>query len=198
MAGNKGQEDTLVKLMMVGDSEVGKTAMLTRMCDDDFHDAYIVTIGVDFKSKTVERGGRKFRVQVWDTAGQERFGTINCAYYRGAMGMIITYSVTNRESFDHVEKWVKELDKHGSPSLKRVLVGNKCDLDDARVVSNEEGTALAKEFGLDFFETSAKAGTNIDNTFMHLVDLVGKDKFPAAAADTLKLQKPVKKTGGFC
>jgi len=195
-----GDKDAdLVKLMMVGNTYVGKTAMLTRMCDDDFNEAYIVTIGVDFKQKIVECNCRKLRVQVWDTAGQERFGTINCAYYRGAMGMVICYSVTDKESFQAVEKWVNVLKEHGSPNVQRVLVGNKSDLEGERKVSAEEGQALADQLGIKFFECSAKLGLNVAEAFMHLVDGVAQTKWPAKANDNIILDtKAGKKKKSFC
>mmetsp|Transcript_104983 Transcript_104983/g.338543 ORF Transcript_104983/g.338543 Transcript_104983/m.338543 type:complete len:214 (+) Transcript_104983:128-769(+) len=187
--------DHLVKLLLLGDSAVGKSSLLMRFCDCRFDSNFVLTIGVDFKWKAVERNGRKLRLQVWDTAGQERFRTITPAYYRAAMGVVITYDITDRASFDHVEYWVEQLNNHGADAVQRILVGNKSDLADEvlRKVSEEEGKALARNFNMAFYETSAKTGNNVDSAFLQIADEVVAQRYENAehaalgAQDRLKL-----------
>ncbi|CAE8588307.1 unnamed protein product, partial [Polarella glacialis] len=168
--------DHLVKLLLLGDSAVGKSSLLMRFCESRFDNNFVLTIGVDFKWKQVERKGRKLKLQVWDTAGQERFRTITPAYYRAAMGVVICYDITDKDSFEHVEYWIQQLDTHGDTAVQRVLVGNKADLADSaadlRKVSSEEGAALAAKYNMEFFETSAKTGTSVEEAFISIADKV--------------------------
>mmetsp|Transcript_124413 Transcript_124413/g.387340 ORF Transcript_124413/g.387340 Transcript_124413/m.387340 type:complete len:205 (+) Transcript_124413:95-709(+) len=172
--------DHLVKLLLLGDSAVGKSSLLMRFCECKFESNFVLTIGVDFKWKQVERNAKKLRLQVWDTAGQERFRTITPAYYRAAMGVVITYDICDRESFDHVEYWVQQLDQHGDAAVQRILVGNKSDLADLRKVAKEDGEALAAKFNMAFFETSAKSGENVDNAFLKIADEVVAQRYANA------------------
>eukprot|EP00388_Colpodella_angusta_P003467 GDKJ01012220.1.p1 GENE.GDKJ01012220.1~~GDKJ01012220.1.p1 ORF type:complete len:215 (+),score=55.80 GDKJ01012220.1:23-667(+) len=164
MAGNQ-EYDYLFKLLLIGDSGVGKSCLLLRFSDDNYSDSYISTIGVDFKIKTININNKTVKIQIWDTAGQERFRTITCAYYRGAHGIIVVYDVTDRESFLNVKNWMSEIDKHAAPTTLRLLVGNKVDLASKKQVTTEEGQALAEEFGIPFMETSAKCSTNVTDAF---------------------------------
>lgn len=202
--------DHLVKLLLLGDSAVGKSSLLMRFCDDRFETNHVLTIGVDFKFKRVERNGRKLKLQVWDTAGQERFRTITPAYYHAAMGVVLTYDITDKNSFDHVEYWVTQLNQHGSEDVQRILVGNKADmaaeLDAAtglplRKVTEEAGRNLAEKFNMAFFETSAKTGQNVENAFQQIADNVVEKRYKNAPAggpggDDLLRPKPKKK--GCC
>jgi len=181
--------DHLVKLFFLGASEVGKSSLVMRFCEDRFEDNFMVTIGVDCKSKYIDRSGWRLKLQVWDTAGHERFRTITPAYYRGAMGVIITYDVTSRESFDHVEFWVQQLNEHGDASVQRVLVGNKTDLADARKVTTEEGELLASKFGMAFFETSARTGERVEDTFLNITDQVVVHRYGDTPADVVDGKK---------
>ena len=147
--------DHLFKLLLIGDSGVGKSCLLLRFADDTYTESYISTIGVDFKIRTMELEGKTIKLQIWDTAGQERFRTITSSYYRGAHGIIIVYDVTDMESFNNVKTWLQEIDKYASDSVNKLLVGNKCDL----VVKKTVDTGVAKEFAdslnIPFLETSA-------------------------------------------
>ncbi|KAL6597796.1 hypothetical protein ACP70R_046601 [Stipagrostis hirtigluma subsp. patula] len=134
--------------------------------DDSYLESYISTIGVDFKIRTVEQDGKTIKLQIWDTAGQERFRTITSSYYRGAHGIIVVYDVTDQESFNNVKQWLNEIDRYASENVNKLLVGNKCDLAESRVVSYEAGKALADEIGIPFLETSAKDATNVEKAFM--------------------------------
>lgn len=142
--------DYLIKLLVIGNSGVGKTNMLLRFCENNFMTSHLTTIGIDFKIKTITIGKEKIRMQIWDTAGQERFKTITQTYYRGAMGIVLTYAVNERESFEDIENWVKQIKTHASENVVKVLVGNKCDMSD-RQVTAREGQALAETLGVKFF-----------------------------------------------
>lgn len=158
--------DYLFKLVLIGDSGVGKSCILLRFADDSFTDSYITTIGVDFRFRTISVENKNVKLQIWDTAGQERFRTITSAYYRGADGIIISYDTTDRDSFDHVDSWLQEVNKYASDKTVKVLVGNKCDKSEARVVTTEEGQKKAEALGLSFIETSAKDATHIEEAFL--------------------------------
>jgi len=122
-------------------------------------------LGIDFKLKTIEVEGKKLKMQIWDTAGQERFKTITQTYYKGAMGIILTYSVVEPDTFRNIENWMKQIQQQASENVCKILVGNKCDIDN-RAVDIEEGRKLADKYGIPFFETSAKSGINVEETFM--------------------------------
>lgn len=162
--------DLLFKLLLIGDSGVGKTCVLFRFSDDAFNTTFISTIGIDFKIKTVELQGKKIKLQIWDTAGQERFHTITTSYYRGAMGIMLVYDITNGKSFENISKWLRNIDEHANEDVERMLLGNKCDMDDKRVVPKGKGEQIAREHGIRFFETSAKANINIEKAFLTLAE----------------------------
>nr|pir hypothetical protein T23H2.6 - Caenorhabditis elegans [Caenorhabditis elegans] len=134
--------DMLFKLLLIGDSGVGKTCILYRFSDDAFNTTFISTIGIDFKIKTIELKGKKIKLQIWDTAGQERFHTITTSYYRGAMGIMLVYDITNAKSFDNIAKWLRNIDEHASEDVVKMILGNKCDMSDRRVVSRERGEKI--------------------------------------------------------
>mmetsp|Transcript_84034 Transcript_84034/g.162158 ORF Transcript_84034/g.162158 Transcript_84034/m.162158 type:complete len:203 (+) Transcript_84034:73-681(+) len=157
--------DYLFKLLLIGDSGVGKSCLLLRFADDTYTESYISTIGVDFKIRTFEQDGKTVKLQIWDTAGQERFRTITSSYYRGAHGIIIVYDVTDKESFNNVKHWVQEIEKYAADGVNKLLVGNKCDLSSKKVVSYDEAKDLADELGIQFMETSAKNSHNVESAF---------------------------------
>jgi len=166
--GDGGSYDYLIKLLLIGDSGVGKSCLLLRFCEDSFTPSFITTIGIDFKIRTVEIDGKKIKLQIWDTAGQERFRTITTAYYRGAMGILLVYDVTDEKSFMSIRNWIANVDQFAQDSVNRILVGNKCDMTTKKVVEYSSGKALADEFGIRFLETSAKNSTNVDEAFISL------------------------------
>ncbi|CAJ1403578.1 unnamed protein product [Effrenium voratum] len=153
--------DYLFKLLLIGDSGVGKSCLLLRFADDTYTESYISTIGVDFKLRTLEQDSRTTKLQIWDTAGQERFRTITSSYYRGAHGIVVVYDVTDKESFNNVKHWVQEIDKYAAEGVTKLLVGNKCDLSSKKVVSYDEAKELADSLGIEFMETSAKNAHNV-------------------------------------
>ncbi|XP_078101299.1 ras-related protein Rab-8B [Sander vitreus] len=160
--------DYLFKLLLIGDSGVGKTCLLFRFSEDAFNTTFISTIGIDFKIRTIELDGKKIKLQIWDTAGQERFRTITTAYYRGAMGIMLVYDITNEKSFDNIKNWIRNIEEHASSDVERMILGNKCDMNDKRQVSKERGEKLAIDYGIKFLETSAKSSLNVEEGFYTL------------------------------
>uniref|UniRef100_A0A7S2N4U8 Ras-related protein Rab-1A n=1 Tax=Helicotheca tamesis TaxID=374047 RepID=A0A7S2N4U8_9STRA len=158
--------DHLFKLVLIGDSGVGKSCLLLRFADDAFTESYISTIGVDFRFRTVKIDKKTVKLQIWDTAGQERFRTITSAYYRGADGIIMVYDVTSKDSFDHVNDWMKEVNRYASEGTCKLLVGNKSDRTADKIVKEEEAKEFADELGIAFLETSAKSAKNVEEAFL--------------------------------
>ncbi|MBN3273128.1 RAB15 protein, partial [Polyodon spathula] len=166
------QYDVLFRLLLLGDSGVGKTCLLCRFTDNEFHSSHISTIGVDFKMKTVEVDGIKVRIQIWDTAGQERYQTITKQYYRRAQGIFLVYDITSERSFQHIMKWASDVDEYAPEKVQKILIANKADEQRERQVTIEQGVKLANEYGMDFFETSACTNYNIKESFTRLTELV--------------------------
>jgi len=160
--------DFLIKLLLIGDSGVGKSCLLLRFCDDRWTPSFITTIGIDFKIRTIELDGKRIKLQIWDTAGQERFRTITTAYYRGAMGILLVYDVTDERSFNNIRNWHANVGQHASEGVNKILIGNKSDWTDKRAVTEEQGRALAEELEMKFMETSAKANEGVEEAFFAL------------------------------
>lgn len=165
MAAKNTQFDYLIKLLLIGDSGVGKSCLLLRFSDDTFTTSFITTIGIDFKIRTIELDGKRIKLQIWDTAGQERFRTITTAYYRGAMGILLVYDVTDENSFQNITTWIKNIEQHASETVCKILLGNKCDMTERRVVDTARGQKLADDYGMKFLETSAKNNINVEEAF---------------------------------
>jgi Ras-related protein Rab-8A len=158
--------DFLVKLLLIGESGVGKSCLLMRFAEESFTTSFITTIGIDFKIKTIELDGKRIKLQIWDTAGQERFRTITTAYYRGAMGILLVYDVTDEQSFSRIRNWIRNIEHHvPADGVDRILLGNKADMEEDKVVETGRGQALATEFHMKFFETSAKTNLNVVEAF---------------------------------
>ncbi|KAL7109681.1 hypothetical protein ACP275_06G189800 [Erythranthe tilingii] len=164
--------DYSFKVLLIGDSGVGKSSLLLSFISNCHHFSQHLspTIGVDFKIKLLTTAGKTLKLTIWDTAGQERFGTLTSSYYRGAHGIILVYDVTRRETFTNLSKtWTKELKRYCTdPDCIKILVGNKVDRDSERAVSREEGIALALEHKCLFFECSAKTQANVKQCFKEL------------------------------
>ncbi|CAH8610116.1 unnamed protein product [Dicrocoelium dendriticum] len=164
----KKNYDALYKLLLIGDSGVGKTCLLFRYVDDTFSLSFISTIGIDFKIKTTDVAGKRIKLQIWDTAGQERFQTITASYYRGARGIMLVYDITSRKTFDSVSRWMENIRSLASTDVEKLVVANKCDMEDRRAVSFEEATRMCNEYQVPLIETSAKTGHNVDQAFEKL------------------------------
>ncbi|GMJ08616.1 ARABIDOPSIS RAB GTPASE HOMOLOG C1, RAB GTPASE HOMOLOG 18-1, RAB GTPASE HOMOLOG B18 [Hibiscus trionum] len=167
---NQPEFDYLFKLLMIGDSGVGKSSLLLSFTSDSFEELS-PTIGVDFKVKYVKAGDKKLKLAIWDTAGQERFRTLTSSYYRGAQGVIMVYDVTRRETFTNLsEVWAKEVELYSTnQDCIKMLVGNKVDKESERVVTKKEGINFARECGCLFIECSAKTRVNVQQCFDELV-----------------------------
>jgi Ras-related protein Rab-1A len=199
--------DYLFKILLIGNSGVGKSSLLLRFADDTFTDNFMPTIGVDFKIRTLEVDGRTIKLQIWDTAGQERFKTITSSYYKGAHGIIVVYDITDKESFKNIDTWMNEVEKHASDNVSRILVGNKCDMDESRQVSTDEGKELADQYNIRFMETSAKESANVEEAFTLMTKEIKsrvvhtEARKPTQTGKKLsapKNKKLEKKSGGNC
>ncbi|OWR53800.1 ras-related protein Rab-1A [Danaus plexippus] len=185
--------DYLFKLLLIGDSGVGKSCLLLRFADDTYTESYISTIGVDFKIRTLDLDGKTIKLQIWDTAGQERFRTITSSYYRGAHGIIIVYDCTDQDSFSNVKQWLEEIDRYACDSVNKLLVGNKCDLTTKKAVDYTTAKQYAEQLGIPFLETSAKNSTNVEQAFMTMAAeikaRVGPPSAGAPAAAAVKIDQ---------
>lgn len=167
--------DYLVKIVLIGDSGVGKTSILGRFARNQFNPDSKATIGVEFATKTLTINDKQCKAQIWDTAGQERYRAITSAYYRGAAGALLLYDITASLSFSNLGRWLGELKENADENIVVMLVGNKCDLKDSRNVTKDEGISFSKTNNLLFFETSAKDSTNVNEAFEHLLkEIVGR------------------------
>lgn len=178
----QAEYDYLFKLLLIGDSGVGKSCLLLRFADDTYTESYISTIGVDFKIRTIDLDGKTIKLQIWDTAGQERFRTITSSYYRGAHGIIVVYDTTDLESFNNVKQWLHEIDRYASDNVNKLLVGNKSDLTSKRAVSFDQAKEFADSLGIEFIETSAKNSTNVEKAFMMMASQIKARYKPVTAA----------------
>ena len=160
--------DYLFKVLLIGNSSVGKSSLLLRFVDNQWSDLFVPTIGVDFKIRTMEIDNKNVKLQIWDTAGQERFKNITASYYRGAHGIFVVYDISDTVSFKNINNWLIEIEKNANKNVYKILVGNKCDLEDKRTVSYQQGKELAETYGMQFIETSAKSNTNVDEAFQLL------------------------------
>ncbi|KAH9258942.1 hypothetical protein BASA81_002562 [Batrachochytrium salamandrivorans] len=162
----KSTFDLQIKLLMIGDSGVGKTCLLLRYANDSFSPTFITTIGIDFKIKTVSIDDSVVKLQIWDTAGQERFRTITVSYFRGAQGILLCYDVCDRGSFENIANWIAQIEQHADVNVIKVLIGNKCDADPSKIqVTEAEGQALADQYGIKFYLTSAKSDIRVTDAF---------------------------------
>jgi len=161
--------DFLFKVVLIGDSGVGKSNLLSRFTRNEFNLDSKSTIGVEFATRSIQIDGKTIKAQIWDTAGQERYRAITSAYYRGAVGALLVYDIGKSSSFENVSRWLKELRDHADSNIVIMLVGNKTDKRHLRAVSTEDGKAFAAEHGLSFIETSALEATNVDLAFQEIL-----------------------------
>ena len=166
--------DHIFKVLLLGNSDVGKSSLILRYVDQVWSDTFVPTIGVDFKVKTLEIDNKQIKMQIWDTAGQERFRNVISSYFRGSHGILLIYDITNRDSFKNLENWLIEIEKNASQNVLKILIGNKNDLVNDREIQSEEGQAFANRNGMEFIETSAKMNTNVTEAFEALAKLMMK------------------------
>ena len=183
------EEEIVYKVLLLGDSSVGKTCFLLRYCDKSFQDVHLSTIGLDYRLKTITlKNNRTVKLQIWDTAGQDRFRAITKNYYKSANGVLLIYDISNLQTYENVKNWISQIREEANPNVIIYLVGNKIDLPkEKRVVNIEDGEKIAEEFEIKFKEASAKSGTNVNEIFEELVEQID-EKFS-------KLEAPKKKKG---
>ncbi|KAB1224715.1 Ras-related protein RABA4c [Morella rubra] len=161
--------DYVLKVVMIGDSAVGKSQLLARFTRNEFSIESKATIGVEFQTKTLVIDHKTVKAQIWDTAGQERYRAVTSAYYRGAVGAMLVYDITKRQSFDHVARWLEELRGHADKNIVIMLIGNKTDLGSLRAVPTEDAKDFAQRENLFFMETSALECTNVESAFLTIL-----------------------------
>ena len=171
----KAEPKIIVKLLLLGDSSVGKTSIIIKYISNKFMDTNIATLGVDYMDKTVDYNNLKVFLQIWDTSGEEKFRSITRNFYRNADGLLVVFDLTCKESFNHVKNWLNEAKEHKN-DIKTILVGNKLDLEDEREVNKETALKFAEKNNLKYLETSAKNGKNINNSFKEMISLILNDK----------------------
>ena len=191
--------EMMIKVILIGDSGVGKTNIMSKFLKNQFMEESKATIGVEFGSKLFNHEGHKIKAQIWDTAGQEKYKAITGAYYKGSKGALVVYDITQKKTFENIEKWINDLKAAGDPKITIILIGNKNDLDDKRQVSKDQGEEKARSFGCAFLETSAYSGDNIDKAFNLMVkeiyekfsnDSTGEDELaPGSNGEDVKLDK---------
>ena len=191
---NSSIYDHLAKVLLIGESGAGKTCLLQRFCSNEFTENHLATIAIDFKTKLLDVDGVTLKMQLWDTAGQEKFSTLTSGFFKGSHGILVVYSIADRNSFDSVGKWMQQIEFHAPKTVKIVLVGNKCDLEEDREVNAEEGRNLAKKHKALFFETSAFDGTNVDEAFGEIGSLVLED-YQKQSESLRNIRMPNKKSG---
>jgi len=170
-----------IKLLMIGDSFVGKSCLVHRFSRKKFPSDHIATIGIDYQVQTLDVDNRRVKLQLWDTAGMERFRTITNAYYRGAHGIVLVYDVTDETSFFNVRTWMNNIDHHAQSDVCRILIGNKIDIKNERSVSIQRGQEMADDYNVPYFETSALLNQGVDDAMIALIRDVMKCKFPESS-----------------
>ena len=185
--------DYIFKVLLVGNSDVGKSSLILRYVDQIWNDVFVPTIGVDFKVKSLEIENKSIKLQIWDTAGQERFRNVISSYFKGAHGILLIFDITSRDSFKELENWLAEVEKNASTQILKILIGNKCDLEEEREISKDEGEAFAMRNGMQYIETSAKINTNVNEAFEALskimVEYYSKKSSANNENKTIKMNK---------
>ncbi|NP_001311834.1 ras-related protein Rab11D [Nicotiana tabacum] len=189
--------DYVFKVVLIGDSAVGKSQILARFARNEFSLDSKATIGVEFQTRTLAIQHKSVKAQIWDTAGQERYRAVTSAYYRGAVGAMLVYDITKRQTFDHIPRWLEELRAHADRNIVIMLIGNKTDLEDQRAVPTEDAKEFAQKEGLFFLETSAMEATNLEDAFLtvltEIFNIVNKKNL--AADDNQSNGNPASLTG---
>ena len=175
MSSNSNGYDMIFKIVLIGDTSVGKTNILSKYLSNEFDPDSKATVGVEFGTKDFKIGNNIVKVQIWDTAGQERYRSITNAYYKGAKGSLLVYDITNPKTFESLDKWLSDLKTNAEEKISIVLIGNKTDLEDQRKITTEQGKEKAEFYKLAFMETSALNGNNIEKAFNELITDVYKN-----------------------
>eukprot|EP01128_Nolandella_sp_AFSM9_P007968 TRINITY_DN454_c0_g1_i2.p1 TRINITY_DN454_c0_g1~~TRINITY_DN454_c0_g1_i2.p1 ORF type:complete len:203 (-),score=39.17 TRINITY_DN454_c0_g1_i2:252-860(-) len=175
--------DELYKVLLIGDSAVGKSSLLERFTKNQFALSFVPTIGIDFQAKILEVDGKRIKLQVWDTAGQERFRTITTAYFRSAMGILMIYDCSDTKTFTEIRSWADAVEMHAPESIVKQIVANKVDKTEGRTVSKQKGRDLAKDYNVEYFETSAKSGEGVEEAFQKLAEAIYEQQKNIAADD---------------
>ena len=192
------QYDDLFKLVIIGDSGVGKSCLLLRFADDTFTENFYSTIGVDFRFKCLEIGDRKCKLQIWDTAGQERFKTVTSAYYRGADGIIIVFDQTDKDSYNNVQNWIEDISRYSTDDPVKIIFANKDDISqEKKSVDNEDIIELEKRTGLEIIKTSAKTGDKVTYAFEKLTQKLLLERNNRKMSRGYSLEPPVPVEGRF-
>jgi Ras-related protein Rab-8A len=192
------EPSNIFKILTIGESGVGKTCILRRFVEDKFLKNHLATIGIDFKTKTLNINNQEIKLKIWDTAGQERFRNITTQYYKGADGIVLVYDVTDEASFDKIKDWMDQiLSNTNKDEICLILLGNKCDIE-KRSISYEQGKTLANELQVNFFETSAQTGQNIKEAFETLTADIMKKKKIGGDNNNIDLKKNKKKKDSDC
>ncbi len=195
--------DIHIKLLMLGDSGTGKTSLVLRYCEDTFNPSLLSTLGIDFKTKMIELEELITKLQVWDTAGQEKFRAITTSYFKGSHAVMLVYDCTDRDTFENIGKWTRQIKDHGDLNTNIILVGNKADDETARVVSTEEGHKIAEELNIAFAEVSAKQNIGVNEAFERVAletkrRLLGEDKVGQGSTVKLGSKNPNPKHSSCC
>ena len=172
---NPSGYDMIFKVVLIGDTSVGKTNILSKYLTNDFDPDSKATVGVEFGTKNFKIEDNIVKVQIWDTAGQERYRSITNAYYKGAKGSLLVYDITNPKTFESIDRWLSDLKVNGDENISVVLLGNKSDLESDRKVTTQQGKEKAEFYKLAFMETSALNGDNIERAFNELITDVYKN-----------------------
>ena len=167
--------DEKIKLMVIGETRVGKTALIKKYTKNVFGGAYLTTVGIDFQEKIINVEEKSVKLQIWDTAGQERFRNIAKSYFHTSDGFLLVYDISCKDSFEKLNFWYEQIKLNAPENTKCVVAGNKCDLEEKRQVNKNEGENFAKTYNIDFYETSAKDGINVDEVFQTLANEIMKD-----------------------
>ncbi|XP_040900812.1 RAB11a, member RAS oncogene family, like [Toxotes jaculatrix] len=172
MTNREDEYDYLFKVVLIGDSGVGKSNLLSRFTRNEFNLESKSTIGVEFATRSIQVEGKTVKAQIWDTAGQERYRAITSAYYRGAVGALLVYDIAKHLTYENAERWLKELQDHADSNIVIMLVGNKSDLRHLRAVPTDEAKAFAEKHGLSFLETSALDSSNVELAFQTILTAI--------------------------
>lgn len=187
--------DHLFKILLIGNSAVGKSSLILQFVENSWNEIFVPTIGVDFKIKTLNIDDKRVKLQIWDTAGQERFKNITAAYYRGALGVMLVYDITDIETFKALNSWLIEIEKNANKNVVKLLVGNKIDLEEQRKITYQQGSEFAESYGMSFIETSVKNNANVNEAFEKLgreiMVLTANEKEKNIGVSNNKKKKPI-------